>query len=116
MYGLENGKLHKRSPPTDPTDDWLGTSELIGTTGWRGFRFLFFMSNGELYAVADEEGKNLQKASLYKGLSPTQGTSFDKWLASSSTTLIAKDGFDTMQFLMSPIKVWIPYLVLSSLS
>ena len=116
LYGLENGKLHKRSPPTDPTDDWLGTSELIGTTGWRGFRFLFFMSNGELYAVADEEGKNLQKASLYKGLSPTQGTSFDKWLASSSTTLIAKDGFDTMQFLMSPIKVWIPYLVLSSLS
>jgi len=111
LYGLKNGKLHKRSPPTDPTDDWLGTSELIGTTGWRGLRFLFVMSNGELYAVA-KEGKNLQKESLYKGLSPTQGTSFDKWLSSSSTTLIAKDGFDTMQFLMSPIKVWVPYLVL----
>lgn len=37
---------------------------------------------------------------------------FEKWLASSSTTLIAKDDFNVMQFLMSPIKVWVPYLVL----
>lgn len=109
LYGLKNGKLHKRSPPTDPTDDWLGTSVLIGTTGWRGFRFLFFMSNGELYAVA-EEGESLYKESLYKGLPPTQGMSFDKWLASS--TLIAKDDFNIIQFLMSPIKVWVSYFVL----
>lgn len=111
LYGLKNGKLHKRSPPTDPTDDWLGTSEVIGATGWRGFRFLFFMSNGELYVVA-KEGEDLYKESLYKGLPPTQGMSFDEWLHSSSTTLIAKDGFNAMQFLMSPIKVWLPYLVL----
>lgn len=109
LYGLKNGKLHKRSPPTDPTDDWLGTSVLIGTTGWRGFRFLFFMSNGELYAVA-EWGESLYKESLYKGLPPTQGMPFDKWLASS--TLIAKDDFNIIQFLMSPIKVWVPYFVL----
>ena len=111
LYGHKNGKLHKRSPPTDPTDDWLGTSELIGTTGWRQLRFLFFMSNGELYVVA-EEGEHLFKESLYKGLPPTQGMSFDKWLDSSSTTLIAKDDFNVMLFLMSPIKVWFSYLVL----
>ncbi|XP_020615472.1 tachylectin-2-like [Orbicella faveolata] len=77
LYGLKNGQLHKRSPPTDPTDDWFGTSELICTTGWRGFWFLFFMSNGELYVVT-EEGENLDKESLYKGLPPTQGMPFDK--------------------------------------
>jgi len=81
LYGLKNGKLHKRSPPTDPTDDWLGTSELIGTMGWRRFRFLFFMSNGELYVVP-KEGEDLYKESLYKGLPPTQGMSFNEWLHS----------------------------------
>ena len=45
LYGVENGKLHKRGPPTAPDDDWLATSTVTGTVGWNDFQLLFFMSS-----------------------------------------------------------------------
>jgi len=38
LYCIGGGEFHKRS--------WLGTSTLIGASGWSDFRFLFFMSDG----------------------------------------------------------------------
>lgn len=98
LHGVnfKSGTLHKRTPPTDPTDDWLGTSTLIGTD-WRGFRFLFFMSNGKLYAVLQD------RENLHKGSPPTQRMPCEKWLASAR--IIDEAGFNVFQFLMSPIKV-----------
>lgn len=98
LHGVnfKSGTLHRRAPPTDPTDDWLGTSTLIGTD-WRGFRFLFFMSNGQLYAVLQD------RENLHKGSPPIKSTPCDIWLA--STRIIDEAGFNVFQFLMSPIKV-----------
>ena len=98
LHGVnfKSGTFHKRIPPTDPTDDWLGTSETIGTD-WRGFRFLFFMSNGELYAVL--EGPE----NLHKGSPPTNSMPCEEWLGSAG--IIDEAGFNVFQFLMSPVKV-----------
>ena len=99
LHGVnfKSGTFHKRIPPTDPTDDWLGTSETIGTD-WRGFRFLFFMSNGELYAVL--EGPE----NLHKGSPPTNSMPCEEWLGSAG--IIDEAGFNVFQFLMSSVKVY----------
>ena len=99
LHGVnfKSGTFHKRSPPTDPTDDWLKTSTTIGTD-WRGFRFLFFMSNGELYAVLQD------RENLHKGSPPSQGMPCEKWLGSAG--IIAEADFNVIQFLMSPVKVY----------
>ena len=94
LYGVENGKLRKRSPPTAPDDDWLATSTLIGTAGWSDFQFLFFMSSGELYGVYQDK--------FYKGSPPTQSIDAHTWLASS--TLIGSSGWSQFKFLMSPLR------------
>ena len=93
LYGVENGKLHKRGPPTAPDDDWLATSTIIGTVGWSDFQFLFFMSSGELYGVYQDK--------FYKGSTPTQSIDAHTWLASS--TLIGSSGWSQFKFLMSPL-------------
>ncbi|XP_015771928.1 PREDICTED: uncharacterized protein LOC107350219 [Acropora digitifera] len=96
LHGVENGKLHKRSPPTDTGDDWLGTSTLIGTSGWSDFHKLFFMFNGKLYGVYED--------SFYKGSPPSSARSTsDQWIASS--TLIGEVGWNDFVFLMSPLKL-----------
>ena len=40
LYGVNDGKFYKRSPPTHGSDDWLGSAEMIGSGGWKVFKFL----------------------------------------------------------------------------
>ena len=81
----------KRHPPRDVSDNWLATTHLIGVGGWSGFRFLFFLSDGDLYGVYN--GK------FYKRSPPVRGR--DNWLGSS--TMIGSGGWSVFKFLMSPL-------------
>jgi len=93
LYGVENGKLHKRGPPTAADDNWLATSTLIGTAGWSDFQLLFFMSSGKLYGVFHDK--------FYKGLPPNQSIDAYTWMASS--TLIGESGWSQFAMLMTPL-------------
>ena len=91
LYGVENDKFHKRSPPTHASDNWLGSSTLIGSAGWNGFQFLFFMADGELYGV--------HSAKFYKRSAPATGG--DDWLGSAE--IIGTGGWQVFKYLMSPL-------------
>lgn len=40
LYGVNNDKFYKRSPPTRGSDSWLGSSTMIGSGGWSVFKFM----------------------------------------------------------------------------
>lgn len=59
------------------------------------------MFNGKLYGVHEE--------SFYKGSPPSSARSTsDQWIASS--TLIGEGGWNDFVFLMSPLKVIVPFV------
>lgn len=91
IYGVVNGKLHKKHSPTAADDNWLGTSTLVGTGGWNYFQILFFMSDGDLYGV--HQGK------FYKRSPPTH--SQDDWLGYA--TLIGSGDWSVFNFPMAPL-------------
>ena len=85
LYGVVDGRFHKRGPPEYASDGWLQSSTLVGSTGWSDFQFLFFTADGELYGVNQD---NLYELSQR-----------DDWLASS--TLIGTNGWSEFKFLMT---------------
>ena len=91
LYGVENGRFHKREPPTHAGDNWLGSATLIGTGGWNHFKLLFFLNDGKLYGVHNDK--------FYKRTPPVRGN--DNWLGSAE--LIGSGGWSVFKFLMGPL-------------
>ena len=81
-----------RSPSKDSSDRWLATSTLIGSSGWNGFQFLFFMPDGILFGV--NNGK------FYKRSPPAYAS--DNWLGSAE--MIGSGGWKVFKFLMTPLQ------------
>ena len=77
--------------PAYASDNWLGSATLIGTGGWAGFQFLFFMTDGDLYGVHSDK--------FYKRSVPTHGG--DNWLGTSE--MIGTGGWSVFKYLMSPL-------------
>ncbi|CAH3182426.1 unnamed protein product [Porites evermanni] len=88
LFGVKEGKLYVRSPPTSANDNWMASAKEIGSGAWGAFSHLFFHPNGTLYGVMN--GK------LYKG-PPPSGSSSDDWIAKA--TNIGKGAWDSFKFL-----------------
>ena len=63
---------------------------IIGTAGWSTFQYLFFDSDGQLYAVKED-------ASFYRAPPPTYAQDSDNW--SAQATKIGSEGWNTFKFL-----------------
>uniref|UniRef100_A0A6I8PV63 Tachylectin-2 n=3 Tax=Xenopus tropicalis TaxID=8364 RepID=A0A6I8PV63_XENTR len=60
-----SGDLRKRSPPTSASDDWLGTSSIVGQGSWKDYtHFIRFTPDGYLWCVENSNGY------IYRGLPP----------------------------------------------
>ena len=84
-------QVSQEGPPAYASDDWIGSATLIGTGGWDGFQFLFFMDDGDLYGGHSDK--------FYKRSVPTHGG--DNWLGSSE--MIGTGGWSVFKYLMSPL-------------
>ena len=61
MYGSDGSGFYHKIPCENYTEDWKGSMQQIGKSGWNEFQHLFFHPEGDLYGVV-EDTKQLVKA------------------------------------------------------
>ena len=72
--------------------NWVANSQVLGSSGWNSFQYLFIRADGQLYGVADDK--------LYKHCPQTD--CFGNW--KNDAEVIGSSDWSQFTFLMSPLE------------